>query len=427
MKVALWILAASLMALLGAGVALLATGSDDGSSDLKDIVDEGLAHIEEFRGLSLNNPVPLTVLDDDDFSAATGTGAFDVPFADGRDLARQERALGFAAPDDLASLLQSDTDTNLLGLYEPFSQRIVVRDVSVDRELEWTIVHELVHAVQDQHFGPLFRANLGEDATLAMTTLIEGEAEWIAEAWARDQPPVDVVSEPFETELPLGIIVSGSLPYILGPIYVDTIARQDHAAIDEAHANPPASSSETMRPWRGQVDLPVLTGPPPDSDPYLSSDRGAALLMFAIAAVTGDDSAGWRAGEAWGADTYWVEELEGTTCVSWELAARPGFERQLDAAITLYATSLASARVDGSTLVSCDPGEDAALVPPADGLATFIRLSTALGMLHWIGPENDGECIVEELLRSGAVEDAWSLEDPQLHPEFASATDACAA
>jgi len=425
MKIALLILGASLLALLAAGVALMLSDSEDTNSDLRNIVDEGLAHIESLRGLQLNNSVPLTVLGDEDFNTSVGGGAFNVPFAEGRDLARQERALGFAAPDDLASLLNADSDTNLLGLYDPLSQRILVRDVPVDLELKSTIVHELVHAVQDQHFGPLFRANLTEDATLALTTLIEGEAEWVAEMWSRDQPPVEVEGEPFETELPLGLIVSGSLPYVLGPIYIDTIARGGQRAIDEAHQNLPPNSAHTMRPWREQGETPLVAGPDDDTEVLLEGDKGAAQLMFTIAAVTGDDAAGWRAGAAWGADAYWVEDRDGVSCVSWDLVARPGREQQLAEAVAAYASSLAEAHVDDSRLVSCDPGENAVLVSPSDGLATFFRLTTALALLHWIGPENDADCIVEQILISRAVEEVWQSNAPQSHDAFVAAVGVC--
>jgi hypothetical protein len=75
--------------------------------------------------------------------------------------------------------------------------------------------------------------------------------------------------------------------------------------------------------------------------------------------------------------------------------------------------------------VSCDPGEDADLVSPADGISTFVRLSTALGLLHWIGPDNEADCIVEELLIGGVVEEVWAVEVPQSHQAFVSALEAC--
>ena len=69
-------------------------------------------------------------------------------------------------------------DAKLNGWYEPSTKRLVVVEGETEAMGRGVLVHELFHALQDQHFdlARLHAAARDEDAARAVTALIEGEA-----------------------------------------------------------------------------------------------------------------------------------------------------------------------------------------------------------------------------------------------------------
>lgn len=69
-------------------------------------------------------------------------------------------------------------DAKLNGWYEPSTRRLVVVEGETDAMGRGVLVHELFHALQDQHFGlaRLHAQARDADAERAVTALIEGEA-----------------------------------------------------------------------------------------------------------------------------------------------------------------------------------------------------------------------------------------------------------
>jgi hypothetical protein len=237
----------------------------------------------------------------------------------------------------------------------------------------------------------------------------------------------DVSGEPFITELPLGVLVYGSLPYVLGPMYIETVSADGNTAIDAILDSPPITSAATLRPWVDWSDVPELVGPPFDAELEFYDDRGAAMLLYTLAAVIDDDLA-WNAAAAWGADAFWVEANNAEVCVTWEVRPRLGHEAALRTALAAYADALQNAHLaDDYTVVSCDPGESASLVTPAQGVDTFIRITEGLRLLHWMGDRHPADCIISLLLDSGQISEAAALADPGDHRAFIAAEAACTA
>ncbi len=107
-------------------------------------------------------------------------------------------ALGLLDPAlDVRALIEALMEEELIGYYDPETQCLAIRDdvahaFARDRDesaaLEWraTVVHELVHALQDQHLG--LRAALDgqrtTDADNALGALVEGDATLAMLAYA---------------------------------------------------------------------------------------------------------------------------------------------------------------------------------------------------------------------------------------------------
>lgn len=135
---------------------------------------------------------------------------------------------------------------------------------------EGVIVHELVHALQDQHFaiGAKDRALRHDaDAALAYHALLEGEASLVMMAYMLEKGGAsfaDVVSSPIfdgvlETaagaEIPIGpdtpryFAEMLKFPYLRGLRFVvHAYRRGGWKELDRVHANPPQSTREILHP-----------------------------------------------------------------------------------------------------------------------------------------------------------------------------------
>ncbi|MFC7172754.1 Hvo_1808 family surface protein [Haloplanus litoreus] len=138
----------------------------------------------------------------------------------------------------------------------PDEDRIVVvsdgERPTVDRR---TLAHELVHALQDQHFG-VERVTLTRDERLARQGLIEGDAGYVEDLYERRcRSNWSCVPRPSSPGASLdgnmGVYVAAYQPYSDGPAFVHRLRRRGGwTAVNAAYANPPTSSMQVIHPER---------------------------------------------------------------------------------------------------------------------------------------------------------------------------------
>ncbi|MDB4986886.1 MAG: hypothetical protein JWN04_2064 [Myxococcaceae bacterium] len=154
---------------------------------------------EALRGLKFRSQVQVTIED------RAAMRAYVERAIDDEQLARATRrylALGALDPQtDVRALLVSVMEEELIGYYDPIEKRLAVRNdiaraldskpVHDERSLAWraTVVHELVHALQDQHFalGESIKRLRSTDADNAFGALVEGEATLVMLAYTAAQ------------------------------------------------------------------------------------------------------------------------------------------------------------------------------------------------------------------------------------------------
>lgn len=146
---------------------------------------------EALRGLRFRAPIDVRI------ASRAGMRSYVLHALDAAQLARARRrylALGALDPTlDLEALLLSVMEEELIGYYDPHAKRLAVRD-DVAQALgrtpkeglrpeqtvgfRATVVHELVHALQDQHFdlGRIIAEERSTDADNALGALLEGDA-----------------------------------------------------------------------------------------------------------------------------------------------------------------------------------------------------------------------------------------------------------
>ncbi|MEM9194733.1 MAG: hypothetical protein AAGF12_36475 [Myxococcota bacterium] len=199
-------------------------------------------------------------------------------------------ALGLLPPDlDIRDLLTRVLGEQVAGYYDPEIDRLVIRDdvmrslgtrtLGMTDEGKLTIVHELVHALQDQHFGlddldeeedsdpsTAYQAVVEGDATLAMVgyaaeqnrvplQLITGNPENLRNLLAQGEADGD------NAELqsaPAILRVTLLSSYVDGLVFCATIHGQGGwPSVDRAHRQRPVSTEQILHPEKFlQGELP---------------------------------------------------------------------------------------------------------------------------------------------------------------------------
>ena len=202
-----------------------------------------------------------------------GVGGEDIDIA-----ASVARALHLAPPDaKLPDMPLSVEGAGVVARYLPTTKRIEIRG-SLDAIPKAVIVHELTHALQDQHFSVTYQGSPSLDESLAYRALVEGDAVRIEDAYrARhdadaheaaleealstdafirtNQAIATDTSEAIEADLRLGI---AGFPYVEGAAYVKALAhRGGQKLVDAKFLKPPTTTAEIMRLGRVSQSLPL--------------------------------------------------------------------------------------------------------------------------------------------------------------------------
>jgi hypothetical protein len=247
-------------------------------------IDELMQAAERVRGLRFVRDVPVLVQDTDAIMGYVDSQI------EAEELERARvvyTALGLLDPKlDVRGLLLRLMGEQIVGYYDVDRHHLVVREdvmrafggqreqVVDVAEARVVLVHELVHALQDQHLGlpSIMREERDSDADNAFRALVEGDATlaMIAFAMQRESVPLsELTSNPARvrnlSELvrasPLAGTELGSAPAIvrvpLLSAYVDglTFAANLHGdggwgRVNRAHSDPPASTEQVLHPER---------------------------------------------------------------------------------------------------------------------------------------------------------------------------------
>ncbi len=236
---------------------------------------EYVKFVEKHRGLKFEHPIPIEFLDDEAFKQEVVTDDGDLTKADrqfGKEFSGDLFALGLAGPDFDYNAASNQLDAEgIVGFYDQDKKKMVVRGKDLtDTDVRVTIVHELTHVLQDQHFGinKLEGSTKSSGGDFAMTALIEGDATWVEEAYVATLPQAEQdayygSSNPSGEQPVVGAGADGSLvldllfsaPYELGYWFVDYVRSADSAgrgasarALDRVFRDPPPSDEDIIDP-----------------------------------------------------------------------------------------------------------------------------------------------------------------------------------
>ncbi len=180
-------------------------------------------------------------------------------------------ALGALPADiDLEQVLLELQEDQLLGLYDPRTETMYVVRGGLDDDYQAaTIIHELVHALQHQHFPELFAVQQtlrhNDDLVSALSMAIEGDASltmlarlprhdrsMLAASMLRDVMLLDIkYPEGKLAEVPRLLRVSLLFGYAHGPsLAAFHFERAGNAGLDEFLRDPPIATVNALDPDR---------------------------------------------------------------------------------------------------------------------------------------------------------------------------------
>ena len=243
-----------------------------------------VAHrVERLRGLRFKHPVrPLFLERGEALDFVDKVSREEYPQRERRIDEESLKLLGLLSPaTDVDKVLERVGSEQLLGFYDDHSKRLVViREAGATRPLlEITLAHELVHALEDQHFHLDVPEGVPDDSVLARSALSEGTATSLMVDYAkRYMSAGDVLSlaSVGESEgLPPFFEKQLLFPYLEGQKFVDTFRGDngDWRPIDSIYRfRVPQSSDQILHPRDYADDKRPRAVRLPDLRPILGSD-----------------------------------------------------------------------------------------------------------------------------------------------------------
>lgn len=413
-------------------------GRDEPPAQWDPRLDDLVSFVERERGLEFDHPVRTDFLTPAKFRAQV-TNDDELTPEDEESLehvAGLFRALGLVEGElDLRDATNELNGEEIVGLYNPEADRIIIRGDQITPGMRPTLVHELTHALQAQHYDlvPDHRTS-GQDT--AFTALVEADAVRVQDAYVASLDEADrqaVQQEQTEAaaaelqDVPAILTELFSLPYVLGPPFLQAVeAEGGERGIHEAFEAPPTTEEHIIDP------ASYLGGDTPSkvTAPRLAKGEKAVgeaddFGMLSLLLVLGERlpfSQAWTAAHGWRGDASIGFQVDGRDCirVRTQLDTEPDAEELL-VAVRAWAGDrdvTSERRGDVVDFTSCDPGTGATGLDPARP-RTFELLQLRFALLTSLTQagldEKAAACAADAVLREHEAAELLEvavIEDP---------------
>lgn len=407
--------------------------------------------VEKQRGLTFVHPVTVRFLAEKDFKKTVSTDEDDLDKEQRAQIDQATgflRALGLLGGDiDLFAALNTTSESGTLAYYSFDDQRITIRGTSLGPAARATLVHELTHALQDQHFAigkrkeKLEKDSKDKSGTTESTVydaIIEGDAERVATLYKESLTPKqrkaieagedDESSQGAEelAKVPKVILTMFSSPYVLGQSMVQAVATGGgNAAVDALFRDTPTHEASLFDPFQvlaGDLEATKVAVPAVhDGEKKLESGEFGLLTWYFMLAERLPLLDALTIADGWGGDAYVDFTRDGVTCA--RIAYRGDTDRDTARMLTGLRQWIAAAPGAPATVTrsgeellfeSCDPGASARVGKDASVNAMALAASrTNLGISLMLArvPEKAARCLADKLVREYSI--------PQLsNPKF---------
>jgi hypothetical protein len=262
-----WFLVPLLCAVWGA-----VAGAQNGDRVIFDEMGSDLRELAQISGLKLHHRVPYDLISKDQVNRylKDRVGEASTP----EDLRVEELSLkkfGFVPQDfDLAKNTVDLLTEQAAAFYDYHKKKLYITDWAPSDMREAALVHELAHALADQHFHLdrfIRQGRDDDDLSMARMAVMEGQATWLmSEAVERragqslkdSESAVEMMSKAMESgggqypvfeSTPLYLRRTLVFPYTQGMLFQNAVVRKmDEAAFAEVFRRPPVSTQQVLHP-----------------------------------------------------------------------------------------------------------------------------------------------------------------------------------
>jgi hypothetical protein len=343
-----------------------------GASELERVLPSLLRFTAQARGLSYVRPVRVTLLGDEAFRARLKADAAEDAAEDEEELRTTQRVLeGLGLLEkgiDIEKALESLFGDAVAGFYDTEDDDLVVRGERLTVGVRVTLVHELTHALQDQHFD-IDRKDLDDrddEASSGLQGLVEGDAVRVERLYLDSLTPKErkeaeledmAAGAGIDPDLPPVLLQLVAFPYIFGPEFATAVFDEaGQARLDAAYLEPPSTSEQLLHPETFLAGDPVVPVETPKADGK-EIDQGVLGELGLLLVLNAGGTSGQKAAAGWGGDRYIAWEDGDDTCVRVTIATdSPQDDAELRQALDALARSREGIKVTGRgpiTFTSC--------------------------------------------------------------------------
>jgi len=465
-EIPLWtILTACAVALVGAViVTFVVLGELDKKDDEKQYpsawdprVAKYVTIVEKERGLTFLHPVEVRFLKKAEFTKEVTADEKDLDKKDREEIEQatgQLRAIGLITGDvDLFKAFNDASGGGTLAFYSFEDERITIRGTSLTPASRATLVHELTHALQDQHFAigdrleELREKDAANSEESVLDAIIEGDAERVATLYresldAKQRKALEKSEKAQQDEassdlkgVPKAVLTIISSPYALGESLTQTVAEDGgNKALDALYRDTPTHDASLYDPFQviaGDIGADKVPAPEvKDGEKEVDSGEFGALTWYFMLAERVPLVQAVDVVDGWGGDSYVFYEKKGVSCL------RAGYRGDTDADTTRMLRALRSwvaaapgapAKVGaekGRVLFeSCDPGKGSKVGRNAsiDAL-TLVSIRNQVGseILSAGAPAEVASCVAGKIIREYSIA---QLTNPRFGANDSSVTD----
>ena len=227
-------------------------------AELDALIARTMARVQVLRGEAFDDDVPVEIQDREAFreSEVAAPTRNDEAFERWND--QVWNALFVVGNNESsADAIDGTVGEAVEGFYQPSENRIVLITADADAPTvdEQTLLHEFVHALQDQRHdltSPAFRGET-QDSDLAVTGVFEGEARYLEYQYQeRCETDWDCFDRPAtggggSGSTNLGVLFTLLQPYADGPPYIHEIVESEGwEGVDDRFEEPPQTSREII-------------------------------------------------------------------------------------------------------------------------------------------------------------------------------------
>ena len=328
----------------------------------------------DMRGLQPLGPVRCEALEPDAFREASERSARSA--IDRGRLEAEERVyqlLGLIPSNfPYARCLGDGSSVAPLAYFDPHREMLVLRTDL--RTPDAAIVHELVHALQHQHFDlKRFRQTvLWSDVILAREAVAEGDASWVEEHYRRahsnpeDEKNINPGNPPLnpECELPDSLTTIFDFPYDWGRRYMSLLRSSGGSrSVDDRFRRPPQQTRDILFPKLDVVterrDFSGSGHTTGDTKADYEDDLGSLLIRELLRQYV-DTKTAFRAAKNVTADHLTYAVMSNREALSWKLSCESKEDaEQVESAISDYVAvrfkdKSSSGRVSDESIIRVD-------------------------------------------------------------------------